>query len=239
MADLSGGDVGSRPRRATLVRAMAAVLRIGPLRWLTAELIPLGFLAIGAAITWMRPDYAIAGLMVGAIVAPALGFLYLYKTLGASVWWVLPLALGAMGVSLFGAVAIPSTLLAHRGHRIEAITDNVTKHPSGGWDCTFKRSNGTPIPGTETGCDEKANSGDHVTLILDPWGQIPPVSAPLRANPVANPVVGVTSAGLLVLAVAGAAANGEHWIRRHSKTWTLYERLVVQRGNTAHLWLRR
>lgn len=218
---------------------MATVLRIGPLRWLTAELIPLGCLAIAAAITWMRPDYTLAGLMIGAIAAPVLGFLYLYKTLGASAWWLLPLALGAVGVCVFGAVAIPSMLLAHRGHPIEAITDNMTKHPSGGWDCTFKRPNGTPLPGTRTGCDAEANPGDRVTLILDSQGQIPPASVPLRANPVANPVVGVASAGLLVLAVAGAAANGEHWIRRHPKTWTLYERLVLQRGTAAHLWLRR
>lgn len=214
-------------------------LRIRPLRWLTAGLIPLGFLAIAAAITWMRPDYALAGLMVGAIAAPVLGFLYLYKTLGASAWWVLPLALGAMGASVFGAVAIPSMLLAHRGHRIEAIIENRTKHPGGGWDCTFTWPNGAPIPGTQSGCDAKAHPGDRVTLILDPKGQIPPAAVPLRASPVANPVFGVTSAGLLVLSVAGAVANGEHWIRRHPKTWTLYELFMVQRGTAAHLWLRR
>jgi hypothetical protein len=52
---------------------VAPVLRIGPLRWLTAELIPLSCLAIGAAITWARPDYALAGLMIGVIAAPVLG----------------------------------------------------------------------------------------------------------------------------------------------------------------------
>lgn len=235
----SGWDIAPWPRRGRVRRAVATVLRIGPLRWLTAELIPLGCLAIGAAITWVRPDYALAGLIVGAIVAPVFGFLYLYKTLGASVWWVFPLALSAMAVSVFVVVAIPSMLLAHRGQSAEAIADNVTRHSGGGWDCTFTRRDGTPVPGAQLGCDAKTKPGDRVTLILDPQGQILPASAPLRLNPVANPVVGVMSTALLVLVVAAAAANGEHWIRRHPKTWTPYERLVVQRGTAAYLWLRR
>lgn len=222
-----------------LARVAAAVLRIGPLRWLIAELIPLSCLGIGATITWLRPDYALAGVMIGVMAAPILGFFYLYKTLGASAWWVLPLALSAMAVSVFGAVAIPGILLADRGQPTEAIIDNVTRHPGGGWDCTFTRRDRTPIPGTQTGCDAKSNSGDRVKLILDPLGQIPPASAPLRANPVADPVVGGTSVSLLILVVAGAVANGEYWTRRHPRTWTLYERLVVQRGTGAHLWLRR
>jgi hypothetical protein len=86
--------------------------------------------------------------MIGAIAAPVLGFLYLYKMLGASAWWVFPLALSAMAVSVFMVVAIPSMLLAHRGQSTEAITDSVTRHSGGGWDCTFIRRDGTPIPST-------------------------------------------------------------------------------------------
>ncbi|MGH3832289.1 MAG: hypothetical protein ACRDRS_17905 [Pseudonocardiaceae bacterium] len=237
--DPFSGDVGPGPRRGPLARAAAPVLRIGPLRWLTAELIPLGCLGIGALITWLRPDYALVGLMIGIMAAPVLGFIYLYKTLGASVWWVLPLVLGTMAVSIFGVVAIPGMLLEHRGHPTEVVVDNVMRQPGGIRDCTFARRDGTPIPDSLRGCDPGTKLGDRTTLVLDPLGQIAPVSAPFHASPVASPVIGVLSVGLLVLVVAGAVANGEYWIRRHPKAWTLYERLMTQRGTAAHLWLRR
>jgi hypothetical protein len=68
------------------------ILRVAPLRWLIAELIPFGFLVIGVlpGTAWHR----IAGITVpiSLFVGVPFSFLYLYKVHGTSSGWILPLA---------------------------------------------------------------------------------------------------------------------------------------------------
>jgi hypothetical protein len=73
------------------------ILRVAPLRWLIAELIPFGFLAIGVlpGAAW----HPIAGIFVAISLFASLfvgmpfSFIYLYKVHGTSAGWALPIIL--------------------------------------------------------------------------------------------------------------------------------------------------
>jgi hypothetical protein len=67
------------------------VLRIAPMRWLVAELIPFACLSLGLTIAreW-RPVMAI-GYLVALFGTYTLSLIYLYKVIGTAVGWCLSL----------------------------------------------------------------------------------------------------------------------------------------------------
>lgn len=86
-------------------RGWPGLMRVGPVRWLSAELVPLGFLALGLGLPWAwRPVgwFAVIGLIGG----PSLGFVYLFKMHGASIGWLAPLIIVYLGAYFVGALVL-------------------------------------------------------------------------------------------------------------------------------------
>ena len=92
------------------------ILRVPAVRWMTAELVPFGCLAIGFAIAreW-RPVIAL-GYLIALFGMPILTAFYLYKILGAAIGWVVPLIPLSIATTWAGAVTIVG------GTKIEAST---------------------------------------------------------------------------------------------------------------------
>jgi hypothetical protein len=82
------------------------VLRIRAVRWLAAELIPFGFLAIGVLIFWRWWPGATLGFLIAVIAGVPLTVLFLYKVLGAAVAWIWPIVLVTLASTSFNAAAI-------------------------------------------------------------------------------------------------------------------------------------
>jgi hypothetical protein len=82
------------------------ILRVAPLRWLIAELIPFGFLAIGVlpGTAW----HPIAGILIliSLFAGAPFSFIYLFKVHGASAGWVLPIIVVYLGSLVVCSIAV-------------------------------------------------------------------------------------------------------------------------------------
>lgn len=103
------------------------VLRVPAVRWMIAELVPFGCLAIGFAIAreW-RPVIAL-GYLIALFGMPVLTAFYLYKVLGAAIGWVVPLIPLSIATTWAGAVTIGGSAIGRSaqdpgGTTIEATT---------------------------------------------------------------------------------------------------------------------
>jgi hypothetical protein len=79
-------------------------MRVAPLRWPTAELVPFGFLAVGLGLPLALPQLGGLFAVVGLIGGGAMSGIYVIKMHGASGFWLLPiilLYLGCFGVMEF------------------------------------------------------------------------------------------------------------------------------------------
>ncbi len=77
-------------------RGGPGLMRIRPVRWMSAELILFSFLALGLALPWAwRPVSWLA--VIGLIGGPSLGFIYLFKMHGVSIGWLVPLIIVYLG----------------------------------------------------------------------------------------------------------------------------------------------
>jgi len=73
------------------------ILRIATVRWLTAELIPFGCLAVGFALTRAWEPLGIVGYALAVFGNLALCTIYFYRVIGAAGWWLavlFPLTIG-------------------------------------------------------------------------------------------------------------------------------------------------
>jgi hypothetical protein len=91
-----------------------AILRVAAVRWLTAELIPFGGLAIGFMIARGWEPVGIAGYGLAVFGGWALCVLYFYRVLGAAGGWVAALFPLIIGNVWAGAVTIAGS--ATRGY---------------------------------------------------------------------------------------------------------------------------
>jgi hypothetical protein len=89
-----------------VTRPAPAILRVAAVRWLTAELIPFGCLAIGFMIARAWVPLGFAGYGLAVFGSWALCVIYFYRVLGAAGEWIaalFPLIIGNVWV---GAVTI-------------------------------------------------------------------------------------------------------------------------------------
>ena len=91
-----------------------AILRVAAVRWLTAELIPFGCLAIGFMITRAWEPLGIVGYGLAVFGSWALCVIYFYRVLGAAGGWVAALFPLIIGNVWAGAVTIVGS--ATRGY---------------------------------------------------------------------------------------------------------------------------
>ena len=103
------------------------ILRVPAVRWMIAELVPFGCLAIGFAIAreW-RPVIAL-GYLIALFGMPILTAFYLYKVLGAAIGWVVPLIPLSIATCWAGAVTIAGSAIGRSpqnpgGTKIEATS---------------------------------------------------------------------------------------------------------------------
>ena len=103
------------------------ILRVPAVRWMIAELVPFGCLAIGFAIAreW-RPVIAL-GYLIALFGMPILTAFYLYKVLGAAIGWIVPLIPLSIATSWAGAVTIAGSAIGRSpqnpgGTKIEATS---------------------------------------------------------------------------------------------------------------------
>jgi hypothetical protein len=103
------------------------ILRVPAVRWMVAELVPFGCLAIGFAIAreW-RPVIAL-GYLIALFGMPVLTAFYLYKVLCAAIGWVVPLIPLSIATTWAGAVTIVGSAIGRSpqdpgGTTIEATT---------------------------------------------------------------------------------------------------------------------
>jgi hypothetical protein len=101
-------------------RIAQGLLSVMVVRWLAAELLALGCLAIGITVAWLwRGPGAPLGFLIALIGGTIFTTYYLYKVLGASAGWAIPLTL------LLLAAAILGDIVAGNG----TVTDSA--HPRG------------------------------------------------------------------------------------------------------------
>jgi hypothetical protein len=91
-----------------------AILRVAAVRWLTAELIPFGCLAIGLMIAREWEPLGIAGYGLAVFGSWALCVVYFYRVLGAAGGWIAALFPLIVGNVWVGAVTIAGS--AMRGY---------------------------------------------------------------------------------------------------------------------------
>jgi hypothetical protein len=101
------------------------ILRIPAVRWMTAELVPFGCLAIGFAIAreW-RPVIAL-GYLIVLFGTPILTAFYLYKMLGAAIGWAVPLIPLSIATTWVGGVTFVGSAISRSpqdpgGTKVEA-----------------------------------------------------------------------------------------------------------------------
>src|SRR5215472_2498804 len=83
------------------------ILRIAPVRWLVAELIPFGCLFGGLGLARLRPVGTPFGVLIALIGGVVFTFYYLYRVLGGASPWVVPLLVvhlptAFLGLLIFG-----------------------------------------------------------------------------------------------------------------------------------------
>jgi hypothetical protein len=97
-----------------------ALLSVVVVRWLVAELLALGCLTVGITIAWLwRGPGAPLGFLIALMGGTILTTYYLYKVLGASAGWAIPLTLLLLAATILG------NMVAGNG----TVTDSA--HPSG------------------------------------------------------------------------------------------------------------
>jgi hypothetical protein len=90
------------------------ILRLATVRWLTAEVIPFGSLALGIAIAKQWHPVMVVGYMFALFGTYILTILYLHKVVGAAIGWclsVFPLLGGIIwvaGVTIVGSATTQS-----------------------------------------------------------------------------------------------------------------------------------
>jgi hypothetical protein len=110
------------PRRAE--QPAPTFLRHKAIRWLIAELIPFGCLAVGFTIIRAWPPAGFIGFIIVLFGTPTATIFYLYKVLGASVFWIFPLMVLGFASAFVGDVIFAnSAYLYENGAREElAVT---------------------------------------------------------------------------------------------------------------------
>ena len=102
----------------------ATILRYKAVRWLIAELIPFGCLAVGITIIRAWPPAGFIGFIVVVFGTPTATLFYLYKVLGASYLWIFPLmVLGLASAFVADVIFANSASLYENGARkVLAVT---------------------------------------------------------------------------------------------------------------------
>jgi hypothetical protein len=95
------------------------VLRIGVVRWIVAEAIPFACVFIGALIGKLGTAGSVIGVLLALFGGTILTIYYLYKVVGASAGWAIPLVL----------LLLPSTILGTIIFGHYTVTD--AQHPNG------------------------------------------------------------------------------------------------------------
>jgi hypothetical protein len=94
-----------------------ALLRVTVVRWLAAELLALGCLAIGITIAWLwRGPGAPLGFLIALIGGTIFTTYYLYKVLGASAGWAIPLTLLLLAATILGDVVAGNGTVTDSAH---------------------------------------------------------------------------------------------------------------------------
>ena len=102
-------------------------LRYKAIRWLIAELIPFGCLAVGFTIIRAWPPAGFLGVLIAIFGTPTATIFYLYKVLGASALWILPLIVLVLPSVFVGGVifAGPNFLHNSNGTKVELVVTST------------------------------------------------------------------------------------------------------------------
>jgi hypothetical protein len=111
--------VTSAPGRAE--RPGLTFLRIPAIRWLIAELIPFGCLAVGFTIINVWPAGGFLGFAIAVFAGIPATVLYLYKVLGAAIAWVWPIMVLMLASTFVGGVIFAGSTMIRPGHGTKVV----------------------------------------------------------------------------------------------------------------------
>lgn len=191
-------------------------------RVLVAVLKSLAGLVPVALIAWLWPEFNLIGTLVSVIATTVLALAAVARYLPRRAGPQLAVFAALFACAVVEVIAIPSAiedaLRADRGVRTAAVVTAVRAGGrSGGFDCSYRRLGGSPIP------DEKpctSHVGDRAVLLVDRRGQLPLVLADRPDHAAAMTQVTVAATVVLVLVVGAIVARGERRSSRRSETGT-------------------
>ena len=94
-----------------------ALLSVAVMRWLTAELLALGCLAVGITTAWLwRGPGAPLGFLIALMGGTIFTTYYLYKVLGASAGWAIPLTLLLLAATILGDIVAGNGTVTDSAH---------------------------------------------------------------------------------------------------------------------------
>lgn len=186
--------------------------RGGPPGWLVSEGLTVGLIGVAAVV-----GPGVAGVLTGS-AALRTGEPGVVVTLGLALY----LFITGAGRALIGAVAVTGMFLAVLTPRATAeavlarggvvrqvvVTSVAVQHDNGRGRryCAVRHSDGTPVSvRIWRGCEETTGPGDHISMVYDPKGRVPPrglAASGAHTQPYAEPAgAGLALVTLCVVAV--------------------------------------